>query len=533
MGLPITRTGPAKFPLNRMPVELVHMICGYLSPTEVASIRIMSSTVAAVGLEYIATTITLTLEEDSFDRLLEIAHHPIISQHVHSLHYEHDFLTKLDRAEWEETIKTPELMAAENASLFGARAPRLDTSERGWRAICRETAALKAFHTYGKKRLDKAFLTYQEHCAEQEHAQRSDFFSNKLTNALQHLPNLRTIYMPMHGSYSRYQKEIAKLLQGAFYDQFCIQSESVAVTRSLLLAVDQAMHSGQNTNSPAASVGRETNSEGSNQSVLPIKSFNSESFNWRLFLEDDEVFTVMKRSISNLTKLGIRLLNGSWIKYPGSDSPLRFTRNLEASRECLARRRLYEFVKSAPCLEEVNVSLCLNNQYSNIHLKDVVESFHWQSLKTVHFQRIKIDVGSLGEFCSRHSSTLSNLALGDLQMPPTGSIHAGIGPWYTVFTEIREATKLKEARVYGVFDIWERASWIMDYPADVWRASGTLIGRYLVGEGGNSSLEDFLDEEYLRLSEQEGKSSASKIDDDSNEIFPTSENQDLSSESDA
>lgn len=337
----------------------------------------------------------------------------------------------------------------------------------------------------------------------------------------------------MHGSYSRYQKEIAKFLQGAFYDQFSIQSESVAVTRSILLAVDQAMHSGQNTNSPAARVGHETNSGGSNQSVLRIKNFNSESFNWRLFLEDDEVFIVMKRSISNLTKLGIRLLDGSWIKYPGSGSRLRFARNIEAPRECLARRRLYEFVKSAPCLEEINVSLCLNNQYLNIHLEDVVGSFHWHSLKTVHFQRIKIDVGSLGDFCSRHSSTLSNLALGDLQMPPTVSLYAGIDPWYTVFTEIREATKLKEASVYGVFSIWERASWIMDYPADVRRATGTLIGRYLVGEGGNSSLVDFLDEEELRLSEQEGKSSASNIDDDSNESFSTSESQDISSESDA
>lgn len=82
-----------------MPVELLHMICGYLTPLEVARIRNMGNRIAAIALEYIATTVTLIIEEESFDRLLEIAHHTIISKYVHTLHYEYDFLTGFDRSD--------------------------------------------------------------------------------------------------------------------------------------------------------------------------------------------------------------------------------------------------------------------------------------------------------------------------------------------------------------------------------------------------------------------------------------------------
>ena len=237
-----------------MPVELVHMICGYLNPVEVASIRIISGTIAAIGLEYIATTVTLSLEENSFDRLVEIAHQPVISKYVYSLHYEHDFLTRLTREEWENTIRTPEHTAALNGD-SRIRAPNFDASERALRLFHRKHAVLKARNTYGNKRLDQAFLMYQRHCAEQDCTRRSGFFSNKLTHALQHLPNLRTIHMPAYGSYSRYRMEIGNLLEGAFFDQPTIKSDNVGVTPSVLLAVDQAVRGAQNMNTRATSSG--------------------------------------------------------------------------------------------------------------------------------------------------------------------------------------------------------------------------------------------------------------------------------------
>lgn len=523
-----------------MPVELVRMICNYLTPTQVASIRFVSRTIAAIGLEYIARTVTLTLKEESFDRLLEIAHHPGVSKYVQSLRYEHDFLTDLSRTQWEDNIITPGYLDYETQNTR-IQAPGFRASKRAWRAFERERRSYKACTTYGRKRLDQAHSTYQSHRAEQELARRSDFFSNKLTDGLQHLPNLRTIYMPTLGSYSRYQTEIAKSLDGAFYDQSNIQSDTVAVTRSVLLAIDQTVRDRQNGNTQAdmngdgasmrirspnssdaiddASAGQSGNTldgrnlgenelGGSNQRVLQIRTFSSECLNWKLLLEDDEVFAAMKRSISHLSKLAIRLLDDCWIKTRYIEPP-HSANHIGASAESLRRGRLHEFVTSAPGLEELDVTFGLKFTHLFIHLTDIVDSFHWSSLTSVHLCGIKIGVSCLSDFCSRHSCTLSDLSLGSLLMDGY-LLDLGREAWYQMFTRIREATKLNKARVYGIFYRFE--FWNMDDYTDVRRTSGTLFGRYLVGEGGSSSLEDFLKEERLRISEEDGESSVSDID---------------------
>ena len=251
-----------------MPAELVHMICSYLTPIQVASIRIVSSMIAAIGLEYIATTVTLTFKEDSFDRLLEIAHHPVISKYVYSLNYEHDTFVVLIQEEWKECITTPEAMALQHSGgrLRAPRAPEINDSPRAWRAFHREWKVYFVESRYGKKRLDQAFSNYQKLCAEQGHAARSDFFSNKLTDALQDLPNLRTIYMPAHGRYSRYQMEVAGFLNGALYDQLTtMHSACIAVNRSILLALDQATRARQSRKNRVVGLGHEVVSRASNR----------------------------------------------------------------------------------------------------------------------------------------------------------------------------------------------------------------------------------------------------------------------------
>ena len=442
-----------------MPVELVRMICSYLTPTQVASIRSISRTIAAIGLEYIATTVTLTLNEESFDRLLDIAHHPVVSKYVQNLRYEHDFLADLTRTQWESIIKTPEYMAAQaNDTILQ---PLTAMTARGWRSFHRERSFYEACNKYGKKRLDQAYSTYQNHRAEQDYTRRSNFFLDKLADGLKGLPKLKRIYMPVLGSYSRYQREIAELLDGADYDQSVlpIRSDSAAVTRSILLAIDRAVCDSRNRNTQVAMVGNgaalgarsrhlsdtidedpagsnriatipndrdpsddcleRSDLEDSNQGVPRIKNFSSESLNWRLFLQDEKIFRVMKRSISHLNTLDINLLDECWMT--DTRPSFRIAAETEAPRECLRRGLLHEFVTSAPMLEELSVSIGLNWTRFKITLTHLVGSFHWTSLKKFHIQRMSIGIGDLEEFCSRHSATLAGLSLGGLDfynVPP-------------------------------------------------------------------------------------------------------------------
>ena len=527
----------------------MHMIFGYLTPIEIARMRLMSSPIATIGLKHIARTVTLTLQEDSFDRLLDIAHHPIASKSVRNLYYEHGSLSHFTREEWEINIRTPKLMAIQDGRAWNPY-PGNDKSKRVWRAFHREHNAVKAYYTYGKKRLDQAFSTYQRHCAEEERAQQSDFFYDKLVNALHWFPKLEKIYM-LSGSIRRYSAETARILKGAFYYQRANHVNNIAVTFSVLAAVDRVRDSqimnGEATNvdnEPAPNARTQPPSTASDydvvrndqdkfgpgdgtstrscqefttpgrcQRTLRIKHFVLEDFDWRLLLEGDHVFSIMKRSLSHLTNLEVYLLAGSH------------------NRSSKVNDLLHQFVKLAPGLEKLTVSLNGGPlPLSAVSLPGIVGSFHWTSLKTVHFSEIIIDAVNLQDFCSRHSSTLSNFRLGGVFMVGYAS-HLGRNPWYPMFTKIRETTQLEKACIYGRlatidyrYDMHDRA--------DVRRARGTLIGRYLVGEGGRSSLRDFVRDERRRISRQDRSSSVNDTETEESDSS-TSDREDSSSEDDA
>ena len=526
----------------------MHMIFGYLTPIEIARMRLMSSLIATIGLKHIARTVTLTLQEDSFDRLLDIAHHPIASKSVRNLYYEHGSLSHFAREEWEINIRTPKLMEIQDGGVWKPY-PGNDKSKRVWRAFYRERNAVKAYYTYGKKRLDQAFSTYQRHCAEEERAQQSDFFYDKLVSALHCFPNLEKIYM-LSGSIRRYSAETARILKGAFYYQRANHANNFAVTFSVLAAIDRVRDSqimnGEATNvdngpapiariqAPSTAIDndllrndqdkfgpgdgtstrycQEFTTPGRRQRTLRIKHLVLEDFDWRLLLEGVHVFSIIKRSLSNLTKLEVHLLAGSHKK------------------SSKVNDLLHQFVKSASGLEELSVSLNRGPYPVGGILSDIVGSFHWTSLKTVHFSKVSIEAENLQEFCSRHSSTLSKFSLGNIFMGEHAHV-AGRNAWHSMFTKIRETTKLEQAFVYGCLSIAQHEYYMKDR-ADRRRASGTLIGRYLVGEGGRSSLKDFVRDERRRIPRQDRCSSFNNTETEWSESS-TSDSEDSSSEDDA
>lgn len=99
--------------------ELLHMICIHLKCWEVPAFRLINRDCAAVGLEYLVPEIGLHLHRNSFkrhsfERLIAISSHPVMSRSVRELSYDsHTFQTPMkDFAAWKahavESLKQPD-----------------------------------------------------------------------------------------------------------------------------------------------------------------------------------------------------------------------------------------------------------------------------------------------------------------------------------------------------------------------------------------------------------------------------------------
>ncbi|KAL8788936.1 MAG: hypothetical protein Q9195_007051 [Heterodermia aff. obscurata] len=91
-------------PIQRLPPEVLHMIFQYLLQ-HIPELRLLCKSFADIGLHYLLTSYHLIFKKSSFERLLEISQHPVLSKCVKSIVYEADTLTEYDtRKEWQRHI---------------------------------------------------------------------------------------------------------------------------------------------------------------------------------------------------------------------------------------------------------------------------------------------------------------------------------------------------------------------------------------------------------------------------------------------
>lgn len=162
---PSSRKAPSSvgFPIDKLPAELVHMICSYLKPTDLAKLRLISRLAGPISLEYMVPEAHLILAKDSFEQLKSLAEHPIASKYVTSFFFEADKLQKFSRKAWECLVAGPEYVA--QVDEFRIRGhPCHHASERTIRTFKREFSKLKSAprHQYTDEQLDDAWETYKD-----------------------------------------------------------------------------------------------------------------------------------------------------------------------------------------------------------------------------------------------------------------------------------------------------------------------------------------------------------------------------------
>ncbi|KAI1503773.1 hypothetical protein F5X99DRAFT_417045 [Biscogniauxia marginata] len=106
----------------QLPPELVHQIFSHLSPSDARSLRLCCKALANIGAHWGFRTISFYLCRADFKKLYEVAHHPIIRNHVKSLVYH--------AANLEEPVKTLDEYIEETKSSFSRR--RVESCAENW-----------------------------------------------------------------------------------------------------------------------------------------------------------------------------------------------------------------------------------------------------------------------------------------------------------------------------------------------------------------------------------------------------------------
>ena len=74
--------------MEDLPAELLHNVFSYLKPHEIPPLRQVCRILATIGLHYMIPELHLLPLPGNFDRLAEVANHPVLSQHLRKIVYE-------------------------------------------------------------------------------------------------------------------------------------------------------------------------------------------------------------------------------------------------------------------------------------------------------------------------------------------------------------------------------------------------------------------------------------------------------------
>lgn len=216
-------TQSSTFPIDRLPPELVHSVFSYLKPTETANFRLLCWSFAQIGLEYLVPCLYLQIDINSYERLIAMSRHPIVSKYVKWLEYEVDCVKDLGFQDWEQNLYGREYLAAENQD--PPVRPPANASQRTWRAFDRATTAIDSMprHRFKASQLEEAFMIYLELAEAQEHI-RTQACHGSITEVMKLFPKLKGVRMSRFGAFDRYGTQIEDKF-GAGYKFFGHQPE--------------------------------------------------------------------------------------------------------------------------------------------------------------------------------------------------------------------------------------------------------------------------------------------------------------------
>lgn len=425
-----------------LPRELIHLVFTYLQPTEAAAFRWSGRRAAVIGLQYLAPTVYLALKEESYDRLLAIAEHPIVSKYVVKLDYESEGLGCISRKSFDENVQSTRVIPQR----YDSERPDTFASARAWRAYERELIREKRLLSQEQttQLLDRAWSIHKEYFTDQSIVNQGSFFLEKTAKAMKQFQNLQSICAFAYGAYERYTAELKELLP-TYYIPPRVTNDfpsSLNPTCCVLLAAGSAR--------------------------LRVNEFCCEPIDWDVFTLNDQTFAALKRSMLHVKFMKLAFE----VRRDLGQQPM--IRDIESiRREYLANGRVLDFLMSAPDLENLRLTFRTSLKiYATVIA--TLGDFHWSSLKAVSLDHIATDGNDLVNFCERHSCTLKDLSLSNIVLYKVS--------WAVTFHRVRQAFRLGQqlhtCELGGQF--WDsRGSLFMETRSSRFISVGVIISGYI------------------------------------------------------
>ena len=401
--IPSLTTRSNHCPLHNLPSEILHLVCSHLKPTDVANLRLASSVVAPIGLQYLVPEIRLVVAEGSFRKLDAIAAHPVVSKYVTSFCYQADKLEILSEEHWREEARPLKWIQR-----FLDFRPRyiLRSYKGNYPLDCPVPQTC-----YTKKQLEEGFHAYQGLCDFQG---REDQFDRKIVRAMKKLPNLKELTMlALTGPDPEvFEKGFSPGLVTVCQADTKEWPAGLAAMRSLLV--------------------------GAYCAGLKIERLRCEQVNWRILKQKDDIFEVIKKSLRHLRELSITF---SVDADQAIDERGVLRTDEKCSRYLRRSGRLKEFVTSAPDLECLEIRFGWSEYDLLTNFQYVVGDFYWPSLRVVKLGMIKAAEDQFVGFFERHACTIKDLCIIDLQL--------SLGNWWSVFERMHLVLKLDSMVLRG------------------------------------------------------------------------------------
>lgn len=431
--------------IERLPPEVANLICYPIDEEDVPNLRLVSKFWNNVATPFLPGKVNLIFKPESFQRLLDISRHPVISKQITSLYYEPNTLDEYTTQKaWEENIFDSNYLKDLEAY------PSPDASERKLRAWRRNITKIRERprHDYSKSYLEVAYKEYTQMYAEQEDLRNRDCGLKEVSDAIYRLPNLSEICMNHGWAICLRPKDAKNAFAAGLHNaggDYC----GIPFMRSLLLAVHEA---------------------GTKLSILQLGSVD-----WKFLQQSDEILESMKSTLRHLTTLELAISTG--IDESGNEIGVE----IPACRRYLSKNtKLAEFLAAAPNLKDLTVGFDWYEPYCPAELKQILGSTTWPCLESVALENIDAAPNNLNCFFEQHASTLKHVAMKTVRLQE--------GIWVNTLEEMQKTLNLKSAYMRGDL-LGENPPQHWDLEPDIWAEYNDLRSQ---GNRTSKAVQDFL-----------------------------------------